>query len=131
MSNTCTKIFENDNDISLFMGHIGISSTKAMLSLNRASTRKRSTPRDEAIKLDPKYSSAWNNKGQVFGGQDKYEEAIKAFDEAIRLEPRYAAAWNNKGVALNRLGRIIEADAAFAKAKELGYKANSSSYQSV
>ncbi len=42
---------------------------------------------DEAIRLDPNYSMAWNNKGFALIFQDKYDEAIKALDEAIRLIP--------------------------------------------
>ena len=32
---------------------------------------------DESLKLDPKNSIAWNNKGFVFKNLKQYEEAIK------------------------------------------------------
>ena len=76
---------------------------------------------DEAIKLNPKNATIWNNKGKAFNRLNRNDEAIKAFDEAIRLDPKYAYAWNNKGIALDFLGRTKEADAAFARAKMLGY----------
>ena len=31
---------------------------------------------DEAIRLDPKFASAWNNKGFALEKQGKYDEAL-------------------------------------------------------
>ena len=39
--------------------------TKAMLSVGRASTMKPSRLYDEAIRLDPNYAAAWTNKGKL------------------------------------------------------------------
>ena len=73
----------------------------------------------------------WFDKGNVFFNQSKYADAIQAYDKAIQLDPNDADVWYNKGVSLERLGRPMEVNAAFAKAKELGIKANSSSLQCV
>jgi len=64
---------------------------------------------------------AWNNKGNAFGMQGKYDEAIQAYDEAIRLDPEFAYPWFSKGVVLEYLGKVAEANEAYAKAEELGY----------
>lgn len=42
---------------------------------------------DEAIRLDPKNSMAWKNKGNVLMMQDKYDEAEQVFTKAILLDP--------------------------------------------
>jgi tetratricopeptide (TPR) repeat protein len=76
---------------------------------------------DEAIRLNPNLTEAWNNKGNALYAQGNYSDAIKCYEEAIRLDPNHAEAWNNKGIILEVLGNSIAADEAFAKAKELGY----------
>lgn len=50
-------------------------------------------------------------------------EAV-SMDMATELYPKSAAAWKAKGDALIALGRQAEADRAYAKAKELGYRHN-------
>jgi tetratricopeptide (TPR) repeat protein len=77
---------------------------------------------NEAIRLDPNYTIAWNIKGVILYAQKKYDEALKAFNEAIGLDPNNAEAWNWKGNVFKALNRDIMADAAYSKAKELGYK---------
>ena len=74
---------------------------------------------DEAINLDPKLASAWNNKGNVSLSQGKYDEAIQAYDKAIKLDPKLAPAWNNKGNALYKQGKYDEAIQAYDKAIEM------------
>ena len=76
---------------------------------------------DQAIRLDPNYAAAYNNKGNTLNNLKRYDDAILAYDHAIRLDPNYAFAYHNKGVTLQHLKRNSEADAAFKKAKELGY----------
>ena len=57
-------------------------------------------------RLDPKFTSAWNNKGFALENQGKYDESIIALDEAIRLDPKFTSAWNNKGFALRKPGKV-------------------------
>nr|WP_319537584.1 tetratricopeptide repeat protein [uncultured Methanospirillum sp.] len=40
---------------------------------------------DQALQIDPEYSSAWNNKGVVLSRLGKYHEALDAFDRALRI----------------------------------------------
>ncbi|MEK6831215.1 MAG: tetratricopeptide repeat protein, partial [Thermoproteota archaeon] len=74
---------------------------------------------DQAIKLDPKYREAWNNKGVALFNLGKYEVAIRVYDQAIKLDPNDADVWHNKGIALEKLGKYNEAEKCFAKFKEL------------
>ena len=76
---------------------------------------------DEVIKLDPKYSDPWYNKGLILMDQGNYTEALRSFDEAIELNSTDAISYYAKGVTLKLLGRTTEADATFAKARDLGY----------
>jgi tetratricopeptide (TPR) repeat protein len=56
-----------------------------------------------ARRLDPKYMSAYNNRGSVYFTKGDYDRAIKDFDEAIRLDPKDAGAYNNRGSAYKRV----------------------------
>ena len=79
----------------------------------------------EAIKLDPGFDSAWNNRGLAYARKDNYDQAIKDYSEAIRLKPDYADAWYNRGLAYGKLGNEAKAKADFLKAEELEAKAKS------
>jgi len=76
---------------------------------------------DQAIKIDPNYAYAWNNKGIALSNLGKYDEAIECHDRAIKIDPNYADAWNNKGVSLRKIGQQKDADRCFTKARELGF----------
>jgi tetratricopeptide (TPR) repeat protein len=77
---------------------------------------------EEAIRIDPQFSLAWQAKGLMLCKQGLNEEALKAFDEAIKLNQSYAEAWHYKGIALKSLDRSAEGDTYLAKAKDLGYE---------
>jgi tetratricopeptide (TPR) repeat protein len=64
---------------------------------------------DQAIKIDPNYTDAWNNKGIALHNLRKFKEAIDCCDMAIKINPNYTDAWNNKGVSLGKLGKYKEA----------------------
>jgi len=59
----------------------------------------------EAIRINPNYAEAYNNRGiAYFYLDDKYNEknynlATLDFTEAIRINPNYAEAYNNRGKA--------------------------------
>jgi tetratricopeptide (TPR) repeat protein len=74
---------------------------------------------DRAIKLDPDFAAAWNNKGVALNNLSKHNEAMDAFDKAIELVPNLATAWNNKVIMLRNQGRAGEALEAQNRALEL------------
>ena len=41
----------------------------------------------EAIRLNPEYARAYNNRGWCLLGKKEYDRAIKDFDISIRMEP--------------------------------------------
>jgi lipoprotein NlpI len=73
---------------------------------------------DVAIKLNPQYASALNNRAIVRQDQGEIARALADYDAAIRLEPKYVFALANRGGA--RLangdadGAIADFDAALA-----------------
>jgi len=54
---------------------------------------------DEAIRLDPEYAGAYNNRGLAKYDLGDLEGALADYDEAIRLDPEYALAYYNRGLA--------------------------------
>jgi tetratricopeptide (TPR) repeat protein len=74
---------------------------------------------EQAIRLDPNYAAAYNNKGIALNELKRNEEAVAAYEQAIRLDPNDTAAYNNKGNALNGLKRYEEALTAYEQAIHL------------
>ena len=70
---------------------------------------------DEAIRLNPNYAKAYNNRGVAKYALGRHDAAVADYDEANRLKPDYAEAYNNRGAAKNALGRH---DAAIADCDE-------------
>ena len=54
---------------------------------------------DRAIKLNRKYSEAYNNLGTVFYAQKSYRRAISQYNKALRITPDSASIWSNLGTA--------------------------------
>jgi tetratricopeptide (TPR) repeat protein len=82
---------------------------------------------DGALETLPKNTAIWYNKGNALISLGLYNSAIKCYDQAIKLNQSSAEAWHYKGVAFEKLGLDVEANASFAKAKDLGYRADSGS----
>ena len=64
---------------------------------------------DEAIRLNPQYTLAYNARGAAYNDSGQPEKAIPDFDEAIRLNPQHVSAYNNRGIAYDRLGQYPRA----------------------
>ena len=73
-----------------------------------------------AIKLDPDYPAAYNNRGVAYGNLGEHRSAISDYTTAIKLDPDYAKAYRNRGVAKANAGLSYCSD--FKKACELGKK---------
>ena len=83
---------------------------------------------DEAIRLDPNNTLAWENKGWTLSCLHKYDGAIEAYDEAIKLDPDDPDDWNNKGLALEFQGKNDEAIEAYDMAIKLDPTYSQASY---
>ncbi len=73
---------------------------------------------DTAIEINPKYITAWKNKGNILYSLGKYNDSIQACDKAIEIAPEYGLAWYSKGLALYKQDRYEEAAVAYDKAIE-------------
>lgn len=69
-----------------------------------------------ALRIAPGYAEAHNNLGNIFFGQDNFEEAAASYRRAIAVEPEYVDAQCNLGGVLFRQGKIEGALAAFERA---------------
>jgi len=54
---------------------------------------------DQAIRVEPNYAKAYNNRGLAYYHKHDYDRAIAEFNQAITLDPNYADAYNNRGLA--------------------------------
>jgi tetratricopeptide (TPR) repeat protein len=52
----------------------------------------------EAIRLNPDYALAYNNRGFARRNKEDFAGAIQDLTEAIRLKPDFAIAYNNRGL---------------------------------
>jgi tetratricopeptide (TPR) repeat protein len=52
-----------------------------------------------AIRVDPKYASAYNRRGNIHKDRGDPDRAIAEYNEAIRLNPDFALAYMNRGDA--------------------------------
>jgi len=72
-----------------------------------------------AIRLDPKNSHYFNNRGNAKIAIGNYDQALDDFNEAIRLDPQEAVAYNNRGNARYFRKEYDKALADFAEAIRL------------
>jgi tetratricopeptide (TPR) repeat protein len=52
----------------------------------------------QAIRLNPEYAEAYNNRGIARNGAGDLKGAIQDYDQAIRLKPEMGMSYNNRGV---------------------------------
>lgn len=71
---------------------------------------------DEAIRLNPRFATAYTYRGNARNALGYHLEAIADFDSAIGIEPQLAEAHNNRGNAKAALGQREEAMADYDEA---------------
>jgi tetratricopeptide (TPR) repeat protein len=74
----------------------------------------------EAIKRNPKFVQAYNNRGIVYIGRQQYYLAIADFNKAIELDPKNGEVYNNRAVAYWQKGDLARARQDIQKAQSLG-----------
>jgi regulator of sirC expression with transglutaminase-like and TPR domain len=55
-----------------------------------------------AIKLNPNYPDALNNRGVAYISQGQYDRAIQDFDQVLKLDPKDPDAIRNRAMAITR-----------------------------
>lgn len=74
---------------------------------------------NEAIRVYPESSDAFNRRGLIYEARREYDTALKDYQESARLDPANAFPWFNMGDVHRVNGRDQEAYDAYTKAIEL------------
>ncbi len=61
---------------------------------------------NQALDLDPNFSSALYNRGMSYLALQNLPEAVSNFDQAIGLDPEFVAAYYSRGMAYYDLGKV-------------------------
>lgn len=83
---------------------------------------------DRALRIDPNFAGALNNKGNALHYLKCHEEAVRAYDRAIVIDPTFAEAWYNKASALRDLKRHEDAIQALDRALVINPKDSAAWY---
>lgn len=80
----------------------------------------------EAIRLDPDYIPAYNNRGNLYRSLKEHKKAFEDYNKALELNPQYAYAYNGRGLlywdlkewgnALENYNKAIELNPTYALA---------------
>jgi len=71
---------------------------------------------NRSLALDPQYTRAWIDKGDVLSAMNRSQEAVAAYDSALNLDNSLAIVWNSRGVALMATGNYTAARDSFDRA---------------
>ncbi|MEM9981938.1 MAG: tetratricopeptide repeat protein [Bacteroidota bacterium] len=113
--------------IKAFTKAINIDNTEADNYFNRAycletmgKSKQALLDYDKAIALNPQFTDAYNNRGEIKRKLQKdYEGAIKDYSKAIQLDGKVAGIYFNRGLAEVAFKQHDEALADFTKTIEL------------
>jgi predicted O-linked N-acetylglucosamine transferase (SPINDLY family) len=64
---------------------------------------------NRALHSNPENGIIYSNKGYIFGGLGRHQDALDCYDKAIKLAPNYSEAHNNKGNVFQDLGKFEDA----------------------
>jgi len=74
---------------------------------------------DEAIRIDPKYVPAYDNRGTAEMAKGDLARAMADYDEAIRLDPKDSLAFINRGLIYRSKGDFTRAIADYDRAIQI------------
>jgi tetratricopeptide (TPR) repeat protein len=74
---------------------------------------------DKAIELDPNYTAAYANRGNVYSQIGQHDKAIADCNKAIELDPDDAEVYGNRAAVYSHMGEHDKAIADYNKAIEL------------
>lgn len=75
---------------------------------------------DRALRLNPRLTFAWFNKGNLYSRLGDYTSAIQCYSEALKLDQEFGSAYYNRGLAYLHMGNKRLAFSDISKAGELG-----------
>lgn len=74
---------------------------------------------DSAIKIDPSYYLAYNNKAGIYTSQKRLKKALKELEMVIKVKPDLAEAYGAVGSLTHILGDSIKAREYYIKGLEI------------
>lgn len=77
---------------------------------------------NQALRIDPSYVDAYNNRGIAYYNIGEYDKAISDFSQALRVNPNYADLYNNRGVVYGKMGEYDKAMSDFNQTLRLNPK---------
>jgi tetratricopeptide (TPR) repeat protein len=75
---------------------------------------------NKAIKINPKFAKAYNNRGIAYMWKKQYDHAITDFGMAIKFDPKNGKAYNNRAIVYSYQGETGKALQDLKKAQSLG-----------
>ena len=74
---------------------------------------------EEATRLDPKSTTAWNDLGVAYAGLRQYDKAEQAYLRQIEINPKDPNSYSNLGLVRRAQGRLPEAIELFQRQIEI------------
>jgi tetratricopeptide (TPR) repeat protein len=74
----------------------------------------------KAIKINPRFAKAYNNRGIAYIWKKQYDLAVADFNKAIELDPKNGKAYNNRAIVYSYQGENDKARQDLKKAQSLG-----------
>ena len=71
------------------------------------------------LKINPEHVGVYNNLGNIFLANKKFQDAVNCFEKAIQIDPNYADAHSNLGTLYKSLGESEKAKNCFEKVIQL------------
>jgi tetratricopeptide (TPR) repeat protein len=130
----CASILFVAGVVCLILAGLGLAQNNSAIDaynrgteiLNAGRYREAMPYFDEAIRLDPRYVEAFNNRGIAYGNLGQYQRAVQDFDEAIpyydkaiQLNPRYGEVYFHRGTAYAKLRQYERAIQEYNEAVRL------------
>jgi tetratricopeptide (TPR) repeat protein len=100
----------------IYVGIIVVIALSTRTMLRSSEWKSEDTLWVATLRESPEDPKSWNNIGDVYRRQGKYEASIAAFTQATELNPNYADAYHNIGNSYALLNKLDEAEPYFKKA---------------
>ena len=74
---------------------------------------------NKAIALNPKFSDAYFNRGEIYFRTNQYDQALLDYNQVIQIKPEDSAVYSARAHTLYAMGKTEDALADYTKAMEL------------